>query len=318
MYKGKTILITGGTGSWGRELTRQLLERNPGKIIIYSRGEIAQVDMERSFCDSRLQFVIGDIRDREAVMRVTAGVDIIFQLAALKHVPICENQPGEAIQSNVIGMTNMIDAAIINRVQKFIDVSTDKAVDPINVYGMTKAIGERLTIQANTRTRHTDFVCIRGGNALGSNGSLVPYVIKQIRENNVVKLTDPKMTRFFLTLSQAVRLLLFAAENGLGGETYVMNMPSFKIVDLIKLLIAKHGNKKTRLVITGPREGEKIHEVLVSPHEVGRCFKVNADYYVILSQLPIGRNGRSYNERIDGPLSSDGNLRSNEILKAMI
>jgi FlaA1/EpsC-like NDP-sugar epimerase len=296
IFHDKTLLITGGSGSWGQELTSQLLEFLPRKVIIFSRGEISQVAMQRKFStssyhnNSRLEFVIGDIRDAQAVDQVCSrGVDYIFHLAALKHVPICENQPAEAYKTNVIGVENLINSAIKYQVKKVLYVSTDKAVDPINAYGMTKGIGERLIIQANTRTKNTEFLCIRAGNVLGTNGSLVPHIINQIRTKNRVTLTDEKMTRYFLTLKTAIGLLFFAMEEGLGGEIYVMNMPSFYIKDLIEVLVEWYGNKFTKIDIVGKREGEKLHEVLISPYEVPRTYFVSTNYHVIYPSIFVDR-----------------------------
>ena len=296
MYTNQTILISGGTGSWGQELTKQLLEKQPKKIVIFSRGEISQVVMQRKFQDKRLEFVIGDIRDKDAVDSVfMKGIDYVFHLAALKHVPICERQPEEAIKTNIQGTTNLIQAAIKYKVKKFVDVSTDKAVDPINVYGMTKGIGERSVIQADRQTKDTDFLCIRGGNVLGTNGSLVPFLIDQIKTHNKVLITDTGMTRYFLTLEKAIHLLFFASERGRGGETYVMNMPSFYITDLVAILIDHYGNERTVKQVIGKREGEKIHEVLISPHEISRTQCVNSDYHVIYPQLDL--NGVAFWDR---------------------
>jgi len=290
MFTDKTILITGGTGSWGRELTRQLLEKNPRKVIIFSRGEISQVDMLRKFNDPILDFVIGDVRDKESVNGVMRrDVDYVFHLAALKHVPICENQPQEAIETNIIGTKNLINSSIIHGVKKFIDVSTDKAVSPINLYGFTKGVGERLSIQANCLTKDTEFICIRGGNVLGTNGSVIPYIIEQIKARKEVIITDSKMTRFFLTLPQAIKLLFQASEVGIGGETYVMNMPSFYIKDLVGVLVDFYGDDTVKIREIGAREGEKIHEVLISEQEVGRTKYVNNNYFVIYPQLTTGR-----------------------------
>jgi|WetSurMetagenome_2_1015567.scaffolds.fasta_scaffold00103_27 UDP-N-acetylglucosamine 4,6-dehydratase/5-epimerase len=290
MFKDQTIAIMGGSGSWGRELTRQLILKEPKEITIFSRGEISQVDMERTFNNPLVRYVIGDIRDKEAVDKVMQGVDYVFQLAALKHVPICENQPHEAILTNIYGVINLINSAIKHKVKKFIDVSTDKAADPSNLYGMTKAIGEKLTIQANCQTKNTEFICVRGGNVLGTNGSLVPYVINQIRYTNKVKVTNDKMTRFFITLPEAIELLFIATEHGIGGETYIMNMPSFKIIDLVDLLVNFYGSPDTRIEITGSREGEKLHEVLITEQEGDRARVVNKDLFVIYPQIKTGRN----------------------------
>ena len=290
IFTDKKIIISGGTGSWGRELTRQLLEFSPKKIIIFSRGEISQVDMQRQFNNPLLEFVIGDVRDAKAVDMVFChGINYVFHLAALKHVPICENQPWEAIQTNIIGTMNLINASILHGVKKFIDVSTDKAVSPINTYGLTKGMGERLSIQANCMTKNTEFICIRGGNVLGTNGSVIPYIINQIKTKNEVTITNIKMTRFFLTLPQAIHLLFQATAKGIGGETYVMNMPSFYIKDLVEIIIDYYGDKSTTVKEIGAREGEKIHEVLISEHEVPRTWFVNNDYYCIMPQLNTGR-----------------------------
>jgi UDP-N-acetylglucosamine 4,6-dehydratase len=312
-----TILITGGSGSWGRELTKQLLDMNPERIIIFSRGEISQVAMERSFNNPKLEFVIGDVRDEWAVDQVMKGVDYVFHLAALKHVPICENHPQEAIQTNIIGTKNLINSAVKNRVRKFIDVSTDKAVNPINFYGYTKGVGERLSIQANSMTKDTDFICVRGGNVLGTNGSVVPYIIDQIKTGEVL-VTDKRMTRFFLTLPQAIKLLFQATELGVGGETFVMNMPSFYILDLVELLIEYYGAAKIREI--GAREGEKIHEILVSENEVDRTWRISDDYYVIYPQI---KTGRMYPYLGDGYLPKHGltskdNLKDKEYLRNLL
>jgi len=296
MFENSRILITGGTGSWGTELTTQLLERSPREIIIFSRGELAQVTMERKFNDPRLKFIIGDIRDYSAVLRATKEIHYIFHLAALKHVPVCEYQPQEAIKTNIVGTTNLINAAIENKVIKVIDVSTDKAVDPLNLYGMTKAVGERLTIQANLLSDCTSFVCIRGGNVLGSNGSVIPYFIDQIKKENKVKITDKKMTRYFMTLPEAIQLLFKVAEHSIGGETFVMNMPSFKILDAAKVLIDIYGNDKTEIEEIGIRPGEKLDEVLVSKHEAVNTYEFNKEYYLILPTI-IPKLYESYKQK---------------------
>lgn len=291
MFKNKTIVIPGGTGSWGTELTKQLLEKDPKKIVIFSRGELAQVNMQRKFNDNRIQYVIGDVRDVDAVDRLlNKNVDCVFLLSALKHVPVCENQPQEAIKTNIDGTINVINAAIENKVKKVIDVSSDKACLPNNLYGMTKAVGEKLIIQANTLTEDTNFICVRGGNVLGSNGSVVPLFIDQIKKFNEITVTDGSMTRFFLTLPEAIKLLFQAAENSVGGETYIMNMPSFRISDVAKVLIKHYGNSQTSIKEIGIREGEKMHEVLISEHETHRSYTFNKDYYVILPELLIDRD----------------------------
>ena len=322
MFKDKTIGVTGGTGSWGNELTKQLLEKEPKKIIIFSRGELAQVNMQRKFNDDRIEYIIGDVRDSNAVDRLfSRGIDYVYHLSALKHVPVCENQPQEAIKTNIDGTVNVINAAITNKVKKVIDVSSDKACSPINLYGMTKAVGEKLIIQANTLTKYTNFICIRGGNVLGSNGSVVPLFIDQIKRFNKVTLTDGSMTRFFLTLQEAISLLFEATERSVGGETYVMNMPSFYISDLAKVLIKHYGNVNTIIKEIGIREGEKLHEVLISENEVYRSFILNDDYYVILPELLINRDYSSLNgigKVIFNSFSSHDNVRGKNYLTRLL
>lgn len=289
MFKNKIILITGGSGSWGNELTKQLLEKNPKEIRIFSRGELSQVNMERKFKNEKLKFIIGDVRDYDSVYEACKDVDYVYHLAALKHVPVCENYPYEAIKTNIEGTENLIKSCIKNGVKKFIDVSTDKAVSPSNLYGMTKSIGEKLTIHANKLTNKTDFVCVRGGNVLGSNGSVVPLFIDQIKRFNKITITDENMTRYFLTLKEAIKLLFQATELSKGGEIYVMNMPSFYIKDLASVIIKEYGDNNTKIDIVGIRGGEKLDEVLISEHESKNSYKVNSDYYVILPDLDVDR-----------------------------
>jgi len=306
MFKDKTILITGGTGSWGQELTTQLLEHGVAKIVIFSRGEIKQVEMARAFLKdaSRLKFVIGDVRDSEAVQAVMKKVNIVFHLAALKHVPICEEQPEEAIKSNITGTINLVAAALINNVEKFIDVSTDKAVEPLNLYGMTKAIGEKIVINANHKTEKTDFLCIRAGNVLGTNGSVVPYLIEQLTSSNSACLTDPDMTRFFLPIKKAIRLLLFAAAEGFGGEIYVMQMPSVSIITLAKVLAERYGDEHAFVYSVGARPGEKMHEVLISEVEKDRAFDIGNGYMIIKPEKKVNRETFHYWDHPDynGPV----------------
>jgi len=322
MFKDKIILIDGGSGSWGNELTTQLLEKNPRKIIIYSRGELAQVNMQRKFNNDIIEYIIGDVRDTEAVDRVfERNIDYVFHLSALKHVPVCENQPQEAIKTNIMGTINLINAAIKYKTKKFIDVSSDKAVSPNNLYGMTKAIGEKLTIQANNLTDNTEFVCIRGGNVLGSNGSVVPHFINQIKNKNKITITDKTMTRFFLTLSEAISLLFEATEYSVGGETFVMNMPSFYINDLAEILIEFYGNSNTKIEEIGIREGEKVHEILISEHESINSYIFDDNYYIILPSIKINKN---YSHLINcekvnfKTFSSANNLKDKKFLRDLL
>ncbi|MGH4120167.1 SDR family NAD(P)-dependent oxidoreductase [Clostridium sp.] len=324
MFENKTILITGGTGSWGNELTTQLLEMNPKKIIIYSRSELNQVNMQRKFNNTKLEFIIGDIRDYESINEATKNVDYIFHLAALKHVPICEQQPDEAIKTNIIGVKNLISAAIQNNVVKVIDVSTDKAVEPVNVYGMTKAIGEKLIIHANVITSKTKFVCIRAGNVLGTNGSVVPYFIDQVKRCNEITVTDTEMTRYFLTLKQAIQLIFKAIRSSIGGEIFVMKMPGYKIVDIATIIQAEFGDEHCTVKIIGKRPGEKVNEVLISKYEAENAYIYDNDYFVILPQINIEGLKEYYKKLNLNPLSkkeyssSDSVLGYNEAKKMLI
>jgi FlaA1/EpsC-like NDP-sugar epimerase len=324
MFEGKKVLITGGTGSWGKELTKQLLNYEPEEIRILSRGEFAQVTMKRMFNDKRLKFIIGNVRDFSALNYACKDVDYIFHLAALKHVPICEEQPVEAIKTNIQGTENLIRAAIENNIKKVIDVSTDKAVDPLNLYGMTKAVGERLIINANKISTSTKFICIRGGNVLGSNGSVVPFFIDMIKKQNKVTITDLKMTRFFITLEDAIQLLFKASERSIGGETFVIKMPSFKLTDLAEILIERYGNSETEVIEIGKRPGEKIDEVLVSKYEVENTYKYEDMYYLILPILYIDGLSTHYDkmklprvkfEEYDSKIQLNSKEKLKELLK---
>lgn len=285
MFDGKRIFVSGATGSWGQTLIRMLLANyNPQEIICFSRGELQQVLMQRRFHDSRLKFVVGDVRDYEAVRFAMRDVDIVFHLAALKHVPICEDHPQEAIKTNITGTTNIVNAAIENGVDKVIDVSTDKAVEPLNLYGMTKAVGEKLVIQGNDLSTHTRFVCIRGGNVMGSNGSVIPYFVEQIKAGGPITITDLAMTRFFLTLEEAIGLLFKAAEDSIGGETFVMNMPACYIRDVADVLMEHYGQVDIKEI--GSKPGEKLDEMLISKHDAGLSYYYDENYFVT---LPVKR-----------------------------
>lgn len=287
MFEDKRILITGGTGSWGHELVAQLLQFAPREIIVFSRGESSQVAMSRQFEDRRLSFCIGDIRDREALMAACQGVDYVYHLAALKHVPVCEDQPYEALKTNVVGTQNVIEAALANKVEKVIYISTDKAANPSNFYGMTKAIGEKLIVYANLLNGPTKFVTVRGGNVLGTNGSVVHLFQSQIRQKGVISITDMKMTRFFLTLRDAIRLLFKASIESLGGEIFVITMPTCRIIDLAHVLIEDSGVDNVPVIEKGIRPGEKIHEILMSDFESQTTVIYDEQYLVILPTLNI-------------------------------
>lgn len=321
MFQGATILITGGTGSWGYELVRQLLPRQPKEIIIYSRNESNQVAMSRSLQHPAVSFCIGDIRDRSAMADVSKGVDYIFHLAALKHVPVCEDQPYEALKTNVIGTQNVIEAAIENRVKKVLYLSTDKAANPSNFYGMTKAIGEKLITYANIVPSQTAFVCVRSGNVLGTSGSVVHLFIKQIREQGRIGVTDKRMTRFFLTVQDAVHLLFKAMEDSVGGEIFVMAMPTCRILDLAEVLAEASGRQDVEIVEIGTRPGEKIHEILFSEYEAQHTVAYDDEYYVILPTVDmpaIKERYAAYPRVTMKTYSSDSALLSKEEIRRLL
>lgn len=315
MFENKRILVTGGTGSWGNELITQLLPQQPKEVIVYSRNESTQVAMNRKFEDKRLNFCIGDIRDKEALKAACQGVDYVFHLAALKHVPVCEDQPYEALKTNVIGTQNVIEAAIENEVSKVIYISTDKAANPSNFYGMTKAIGEKLIVYANLLSNKTRFVTVRGGNVLGTNGSVVHLFKDQIRQKGHVLITDFNMTRFFLTLRDAVTLLFKASVESVGGEIFVMIMPTCRIIDLAEVLIEDAEIPNVKLLENGVRPGEKIHEILMSDFESQSTVVYDDQYYVILPTLnfpELRECYRDYPPVSFSSFSSNHNLMSKE------
>ncbi|TCP23800.1 polysaccharide biosynthesis protein [Scopulibacillus darangshiensis] len=281
------ILITGGTGSWGHELVKQLLEKDPKEIRILSRNEASQVAMQRHFDNNpKLNFIIGDIRDIYTMKKACENVDVVYHLAALKHVPICEHQTNEALKTNVIGTQNVIEAAIKNRVKKVVYISTDKAANPANFYGMTKAIGEKLIIHANLLSDYTKFVCVRGGNVVGTNGSVI-HVFKNQISKGFVGITDKRMTRFFLTLEDAIKLLFKATYESRGGEIFVMKMPTCRIIDLADVLIEASGKTNIKILESGIRPGEKLHEILLSEYETNNTVYYDNEYFVILPTINI-------------------------------
>lgn len=275
--KDKTILITGGTGSFGKKFTEIVLNKyNPRAVRIFSRDEFKQYRMVEEFKDERLRFFIGDVRDKERVYRAMDGVDIVIHAAALKHVPFCEANPFEAIQTNIIGAKNIIDAAIDHGVEKVMAISTDKAVNPINLYGATKLCAEKLFVQANSYvgSRKTRFSCTRYGNVVGSRGSVVPLFIKQ-KETKTLTITDERMTRFWITLEQGVNFVLKSLERMQGGEIFIPKIPSMKITDLAKVIAPE-----AKIKIIGIRPGEKIHEVLLTEYEASHSREYK-DYFLI-------------------------------------
>ena len=274
-------MITGGTGSLGTALTKRLLKTGAKRIRIFSRDEWKQTFMKSKLSDNRLRFFIGDIRDKERLNRAMENVDIVFHAAALKHVPVAEYNPFEFVKTNVNGTQNVIDACLDNNVGLAIGVGTDKAVSPANTYGATKLLMERLFIAANfyKGNHKTRFVCVRYGNVLGSRGSILPIFVESIVSEGKVHVTDPTMTRFNITLNEAVDLVLRAAEQGKGGEIFVPKLKAFTVEDM-KNAIIELLNVKIKTVKISVRAGEKYHESLIGKHELLNTYESDKDYVV--------------------------------------
>jgi len=278
VFENRTILITGGTGSFGKRFTKEVLKYNPSKVIIYSRDELKQFEMAQEFNDPRMRYFIGDVRDKERLIRAMEGVDYVVHAAALKQVPIAEYNPMEAIKTNVIGGQNVIDASIASGVKKVIALSTDKAANPINLYGATKLASDKLFIAGNNivGSKEIIFSVVRYGNVVGSRGSVVPFFKKLIKEGaKFLPITDPRMTRFWITLDQGIEFVIKSFQRMQGGEIFVPKLPSMKIVDLAKALAPNLPIK-----VVGIRPGEKLHEVMC-PKDDSHLTLEFKDHFVI-------------------------------------
>jgi UDP-N-acetylglucosamine 4,6-dehydratase/5-epimerase len=290
-YEGKKILIIGGTGTLGQLLTRFLLEQNPKVIRILSRDEYKQYEMQRVFAEhqQRLRFLIGDVRDGQRLQRAMEDIDYVFHLAAMKHVPFCEYNPFEAVQTNIIGTQNMIQAAINSGVKKVLFTSTDKAISPTNTYGASKLMAERLISAAEYQKgpKQTTFASVRFGNVMGSRGSVIPLFRKQILEKRMVTVTDLNMTRYMMTATQAMSLMLKANELAQGGEVFVLKMPTVRLRDLVDVVIEEVCRKYSisepiEIREIGLRPGEKRYEELMNEEEKLLAWEL-PDMYVIPS-----------------------------------
>lgn len=284
LLKNKKILITGGTGSFGQKFTEIVLrEHAPDRVIIFSRDELKQYEMQQKFAlNQNLRFFLGDVRDKERLYRAFKEVDIVIHAAALKQIPAAEYNPFEAIKTNVIGAQNIIEAAIDCGVKKIIALSTDKAANPINLYGATKLCSDKLFVAGNSYTgsQDTSFSVVRYGNVVGSRGSVIPYFLEQ-RINGKLPITDPRMTRFWITLEQGVNFVLKSLERMSRGEIFVPKLPSMKIIDLARALAPECEHK-----IVGIRPGEKLHEVMITEEDTHRTYEFD-DHYVITPQFSI-------------------------------
>ena len=336
VLEGKRILVTGGTGSLGQVLVRRLLSGEmgrPARITVFSRDEAKQHYMRLAFLHRReatdeiiyensrqlLNFRIGDVRDYPAFLAALRDADVVFNAAALKQVPTCEYFPFEAVQTNIIGANNLARAIRENglNIETVVGISTDKACKPINVMGMTKALQERVLLEANMDCRETRFVCVRYGNVIASRGSIVPLFVEQIKAGGPVTITLPEMTRFLLSLDHAVDTVFAAVREGERGDTYIPQVPAARVVDVARALMPE--GKEVEMVFTGIRPGEKLHEIMVSEEECFRTSERNG-YYVIHSILPELRGETSdFQPALTGEYSSqNANLSVPDLRRLLV
>jgi len=299
-WKNQVVLVTGGTGSFGKKFVEIMLKDfKPKKIIIYSRDELKQYEMQASgFDHPSMRYFLGDVRDRERLLRAMQGVDVVVHAAALKQVPACEYNPMEAVKTNIMGTSNVVEAALDAGVKKMMALSTDKAVNPVNLYGATKLAAEKLTVQSNAYAAGsaTRYSCVRYGNVVGSRGSVVPVFLKQ-RESGKVTITDDRMTRFWLSLEQGVRFVIACIEQMEGGEVFVPKIPSMKVIDLARAIAPG-----ADVNVIGIRPGEKLHEVLISEDEARNTVELETMFVV----QPAEAFWFGYSWQKHGKLLSDG------------
>jgi len=300
VFDNKSILITGGTGSFGHKYVETLLARfNPKKIVIYSRDELKQYEMQQRFNSEKMRYFIGDVRDAERLQQAMSGIDFVIHAAALKHVPVAEYNPMECIKTNIIGAENVIQAALANKVEKVIALSTDKAANPVNLYGATKLASDKLFVAANNIAGDlpTKFSVVRYGNVVGSRGSVVPFFEKLISEGTTkLPITDPRMTRFWITLQDGVNFVLKNFERMHGGEIFVPKIPSMRITDLAEAMLPG-----AEIDIIGIRPGEKLHEIMCPEDDSMHTIEFS-DFYVITPTITFTQRGNSYEKNALGEI----------------
>jgi FlaA1/EpsC-like NDP-sugar epimerase len=333
MLTDKRVVVTGGTGSLGKVLIKRLLSGacgRPRQVTVFSRDEAKQHELRLAFQNRRyatdeviyknfeqlLRFQIGDVRDPHSVNAALRDADVVFNAAALKQVPTCEYFPFEAVQTNIIGARNIVNVIRELRlpVETVVGISTDKACKPVNVMGMTKAIQERVFIEANLHCPNTRFICVRYGNVLASRGSVIPLFHEQIRQGGPVTITTPKMTRFLLSLNEAVDTIMAAVQSAQRGETYIPRVPSARVIDLAAVLI---GKRPIKTKLAGIRPGEKVHEILVSEEEAGRTVE-RKRYYVIHPILPEIKTTRGGGRPIGKEYSSADHIMTKTELATLL
>jgi len=295
LFKNRTLLITGGTGSFGNAVLKTLLEMKIKEIRIFSRDEKKQDDMRRKYNDNRIKFYIGDVREYESIMNAIRGVDYVFHAAALKQVPSCEFHPIEAVKTNIIGTENLLTAAIDSNVERVVCLSTDKAVYPINAMGISKSMMEKVFVAKSRQGGNSTIICgTRYGNVLGSRGSVVPLFLDLINNNNPLTITDPNMTRFMMTLEDAVELVFFAFEQANPGDIFVQKAPATKIGILAQALIELMGKSNYPKLIIGTRHGEKRYESLLSIEEMAIAHDMEEGYY----KIPMDQRDLNYSKYV--------------------
>ncbi|GCD81155.1 UDP-N-acetylglucosamine 4,6-dehydratase (inverting) [Parageobacillus thermoglucosidasius] len=280
--RNQTILVTGGTGSFGKKFVKKILEYDVKKVIVFSRDELKQYEMAQEYTDPRIRFFIGDVRDKDRLYRAFDGVDYVVHAAAMKQVPACEYNPFEAVKTNIYGAQNVIEAAIDRGVKRVIALSTDKAAAPINLYGATKLASDKLFVAANSYVggKETRFAVVRYGNVVGSRGSVVPLFKKMAAEGKKLPITDERMTRFWITLDQGVQFVIDSLTRMKGGEIFVPKIPSMKVVDLAKAIAPE-----AEIEIIGIRPGEKLHETMITEDDARHTVEFD-NYYVITPEFP--------------------------------
>lgn len=287
LFENRKILVTGGTGSIGNAIVENALKYNPQTIRVLSNDEDSLFQMSQRLNDKRVRFFVGDVKDKKRLQRAVEGIDFVFHAAALKHVPLCEYNPTEAVATNVIGTQNVVEAAMEEEVEAVLTISTDKAAGPTNVLGASKLLSEKLTVSANYNKgyRKTRFFCVRFGNVLGSRGSVVPTFKSRIEDHKTIQITDPRMTRFIMNYAQAIHLLFKCLKIAKGSEIFVLKMPVVNIKDLALTVSVLFGKgRKVDLEVVGRRPGEKLHEELLSEHELDNSLH-NEEMYIILPDI---------------------------------
>ncbi len=326
IFTGKNILVTGGTGSIGSEIVRKLLPCEPRGVRVFSNDENGMFNLERRLgADNSLHFLLGDIRDKACLKRAIEDIDLVFHAAALKHIPICEYNPFEAVKTNVLGTQNLIEAAIEEEIDKLITISTDKAVNPVNVMGATKLLAERITVAANyyKGMSQTVLSSVRFGNVLNSRGSVTPIFHEQIRRGGPLTITDPDMTRFVMSIPRAVELVLRAAELAAGGEIFILKMPALRLGDLAEVMIEelapRYGRRPgdIRIQVVQKRPGEKVDEELMTAEEAQNAAEFDG-MYVISSTLTAEKDSRVSNKPRKPYISSEEKLLTKPAIRQLV